>query len=71
VDVATPSSLQQFRKSKMWSAMTHSSNVNIHDVVKTDAKIAAMHEHSEVFDSRAEGVFKYLQVGGRGGRMGG
>jgi len=58
----TPAALRDFRKSKVWSAMTHSANVDIHAVVDEDEKLAAMHEASEKFDARAEGVFKYLQV---------
>ena len=31
-------------------------------VVETDEKIASIHYHSERFDWKAEGVFRYLQV---------
>lgn len=31
-EMATPNRLQQFRKSRMWTAVTHSSNVDIHEV---------------------------------------
>ena len=31
-------------------------------VVDTDERIAAIHYHSERFDWKAEGVFKYLQA---------
>ncbi|KAL4422787.1 hypothetical protein ABPG75_008984 [Micractinium tetrahymenae] len=59
---ATPAALRDFRKSKVWSAVTHSANVDIHKEVDRDEKLAAMHDHAEKFDQRAEGVFKYLQV---------
>lgn len=58
----TPNALKDFRKSKVWTAMTHSSNVDIHQAVEDDEQLQAMHDHSEKFDPRAEGVFKYLQV---------
>ena len=35
-------------------------------VVETDEKIGSIHYHSERFDWKVEGVFKYLQV--RAGR---
>lgn len=31
-ELTTPNRLQQFRKSRMWSAVTHSANVDIHEV---------------------------------------
>ncbi|KAI7845415.1 hypothetical protein COHA_000968 [Chlorella ohadii] len=61
-DITTPNRLRDFRKSRVWSAVTHSANVDIHETIQTDAKVNAIHENAEVFDSKAEGVFKYLQV---------
>jgi sodium-dependent phosphate transporter len=61
-DITTPHRLRDFRKSRVWSAVTHSANVNIHETIDTDAKVHAIHENAEVFDAKAEGVFKYLQV---------
>ncbi|PSC76970.1 sodium phosphate symporter [Micractinium conductrix] len=58
----TPSALKDFRKSKVWGALTHSTNVDIHQEVADDEKLQAMHDAAEKFDPRAEGVFKYLQV---------
>jgi hypothetical protein len=36
-----------------------------HSAIEDDADIREMHEAAEVFDPRAEDVFKYLQVCGR------
>lgn len=58
----TPSMLASMRKSKVWRAVSHGVNQDIHDVVKTDEKIGAMHAAAEVFDTKTEFSFKYLQV---------
>ena len=41
---------------------THGLNVDIHDAVRTDAKVAKIHESAEKFDPHVEYVFAYLQV---------
>lgn len=59
---ATPEMLKTFRKSRVWTAMMHGSNYDIHKVIETDQRIHDLHENSEVFDHKAETAFKYLQV---------
>ncbi len=51
----TPAMLTDLRKSKVWTTLTHSANVDIHEVVESDAKIHDIHEHSEVFDEKVRG----------------
>jgi len=58
----TPASLQGVRRSKVWTALTHGANVDIHEVTEIDEKIKAMHAEAEVFDRKTELSFKYLQV---------
>ncbi|KAG0608617.1 hypothetical protein M758_8G119600 [Ceratodon purpureus] len=47
---------------RAWKGATHGLNVDIHKVVKTDAKVNAIHERAEVFEPRVEYAFSYLQV---------
>jgi solute carrier family 20 (sodium-dependent phosphate transporter) len=58
----TPASLRAVRKSKIWSNLTTSANTDIHEVTQTDARIAQIHASAEVFDSKTERVFTYLQI---------
>eukprot|EP00887_Chlorella_sp_A99_P000900 scaffold5.g900.t1 len=58
----TPKLFQDMRKSRVWKAAMHGSNVDIHEVTLTDAKIKEMHGNAEVFDTKSELSFKYLQV---------
>lgn len=58
----TPNRLQTFRKSKMWGAMMHGANYDIHKVIDDDQAIHDIHDNAEVFDHKAETSFKYLQV---------
>ncbi|KAG7668942.1 hypothetical protein KSW81_003954 [Nannochloris sp. 'desiccata'] len=58
----TPAMLQNMRKSKVWIGLAYGSNFDIHDSVKDDAKIMAMHNDAEMFDKKTEYSFKYLQV---------
>ncbi|TFJ83483.1 hypothetical protein NSK_005215 [Nannochloropsis salina CCMP1776] len=43
-------------------ALLHGVTVDIHEIVKTDATVANIHSTAEVFDTRAESIFSYLQV---------
>lgn len=54
--------MSDLRRSKIYTALTYGTEVDVHEVVETDAKIADVHEHSEVFDKHTEFSFKYLQV---------
>jgi hypothetical protein len=57
---------------QVFTALTHSANVDVHDVISTDANINQMHANAEQFDRKTELSFKYLQVGGLvGGWVGG
>jgi hypothetical protein len=47
---------------KIWKGATHGLNVDIHKVVKSDAKVHAIHERAEVFEPRVEYAFSYLQA---------
>ncbi len=58
----TPELLVSMRRSRVWKTLTDGANTNIHDVIDTDAKIHAIHEASERFDTKTELSFKYLQV---------
>lgn len=58
----TPAMLQDMRRSKVWKALTYSSNVKIHDQIKQNRKLSEMHAEAEVFDRKTELSFKYLQV---------
>lgn len=58
----TPTMLQGLRKSKVWTTLTYGSKVDIHETVKNDPKLKAMHAEAEVFDRKTELSFKYLQV---------
>lgn len=40
----------------------HGTSVDIHETVEEDEIVAKIHAHAEVFDPKAEYVFKYLQV---------
>ncbi|PNH12260.1 hypothetical protein TSOC_000860 [Tetrabaena socialis] len=40
----------------------HGTNVDVHEVIRTNPRTAAIHEHAEVFDPATEHAFKYLQV---------
>ena len=42
--------------------MTYGSKVDIHDVVKEDPVVAAIHAHAEKYDAKTEFAFSYLQV---------
>jgi hypothetical protein len=66
----TPGALQNFRKSRVWSAITTGVNYDIHKVIDTDQSIHDLHEHAEVFDHKAETSFKYLQASLGQGRLG-
>lgn len=50
------------RGSRVWKALTHGLDYDIHGVVETDARVAEIHSSAEVFDRKAETSFKYLQV---------
>ena len=54
--------LVTMRKSRVWKTISASANTDIHEIVEHDAKLSAMHAHSEVFDDKTENAFKYLQV---------
>ena len=49
---------------QVFTALTHSANVDVHDVISTDAGIHQLHANAEQFDRKTELSFKYLQVGG-------
>lgn len=59
---ATPSRLQTFRNSRLWKALTHGLNQDIHKEIETNPRVAEIHSAAEVFDHKAETSFKYLQV---------
>lgn len=48
--------------SKAWKAGNHGMTVDIHDVVRTDQAIGAMHANAEVFPPAVEYAFRYLQA---------
>ncbi|PRW33685.1 2,3-bisphosphoglycerate-independent phosphoglycerate mutase isoform B [Chlorella sorokiniana] len=58
----TPAALRDLRKSKIWGAVTKSSNFNIHEVISEDEKVHDLHANGEQFDKKTELSFKYLQV---------
>ncbi len=59
---ATPRMLQDMRKSKVWSALTAGVRADIHASSRRAGKIHDMHAAAEVFDSKTELSFRYLQV---------
>ncbi|KXZ56263.1 hypothetical protein GPECTOR_1g23 [Gonium pectorale] len=48
--------------SSLRAAAMHGMEVDIHQVVEEDPIVAAIHENAEVFDTKAEFAFSYLQV---------
>lgn len=58
----TPAMLKSMRKSKVWAGLTKGISDDVHDCVVNDEKIANIHAHAEVFDSKTEYSFNFLQV---------
>jgi len=58
----TPAMLVSMRKSKVWAGLTKGISDDVHECVLTDEKIASIHAHAEVFDSKTEYSFNFLQV---------
>lgn len=47
---------------KVKSHLVYSLTMDVHEDVHTNEHVAAMHANAEVFDPRAERVYRYLQV---------
>ncbi|KAI7842860.1 hypothetical protein COHA_003478 [Chlorella ohadii] len=58
----TPAPLRDLRKSRIYGALTKSSNFDIHGVISEDEKVHDLHANGEQFDKKTELSFKYLQV---------
>ncbi|PSC76268.1 sodium phosphate symporter [Micractinium conductrix] len=62
----TPKALMALRESRLYRStvgtVMKGVNYDIHAVVETDARVAEIHASAEVFDTKAETSFKYLQV---------
>lgn len=58
----TPAMFKDMRKSKLFGAVTKSSNFDIHEVIGEDKTVNELHNNAEQFDRKTEISFKYLQV---------
>lgn len=48
--------------SRLSRSLSHSINIDPHESITTDSKVAAIHENAEKFDPKAEAVFRYIQI---------
>jgi sodium-dependent phosphate transporter len=50
------------RESKISKALFNGVNQDVHEIQKTDERVMALDANAEKFDTRTEGLFRYLQV---------
>ncbi|PSC72363.1 sodium phosphate symporter [Micractinium conductrix] len=59
---ATSKALDTFRRSRVWKALTHGMDQDIHADIDKIPRVAEIHAAAEVFDKQVETSFKYLRV---------